>query len=91
MKYRLDVDKPLPPRGALAGPRKSSAQLSIIETLSDMPTQTSFLVPLKGRRPATVRGQIGGAVSQLRQTYPERKFATRHIHEEKGIRVWRVR
>jgi len=92
MKYKLDYDTPLPNRGAAASPpqRRSS---SVTQTLLAMPSDPncSFLVPLKGKKMEQVRGVVSGAMSHMRKTHPERRFATRYMFKEKGIRVWRIR
>lgn len=91
MKYKIDSNTLLPPSHRGSGIRTNN-QLSIIETLRDMPPSLthSFLVPLKKRTLKSVRSSINGAIASLRKQHPERKFATRYIREEKGVRVWRV-
>ena len=90
MKYKIDRFTPIPP--PTRQPRKST-RLSILETMRDMPVDAdaSFLVPLKGRDPQKVRGSITASGYAIRQQHPERKYVTRLIRKEKGIRVWRVR
>lgn len=92
MKYTINHDTPLPERGAKASWARKSSALSIVETLRAMPADrnSSFLVPLKGRKVAQVRGLISSAIYAVVKDHPERKFTTRLYDKEKGIRVWRV-
>ena len=92
MKFKIDYDTPLPNRGAASGFARKSHGPSVSETLLTMPLDPncSFLVPLKGKKMEKVRGLVSGAMSQMRRTHPERRFATRYIFKEKGIRVWRI-
>jgi hypothetical protein len=73
-----------------SSPRRKSRSLSILETLRVLPLNGSFLVPLKGKKPEQIRGHICGAIHSIRVSDPYIKFATRYIHPEKGIRIWRI-
>jgi hypothetical protein len=96
MKYKLDTNTPIPPPGA-ARPVK---RLSLVETMLDMPvdTNTSFLIPLNAsggvskatRKPGGVRAEVYAAAKQIREDYPQRRYVTRLVLKEKGVRVWRT-
>jgi hypothetical protein len=93
MKYKIEHGTPLTPRGH-TGTKRRSSTLSITETLVAMPIDpnSSFLVPLKDKKPDHVRGQICGAICALKKRpgYQHRKYATRYLFKQKGIRVWRL-
>ena len=92
MKYKVEMMIPLIPRGTGSDSPRRRDILSIRETLNDMPIGGSFLVPVKkNQKPEHVRGSISGAISPLRKTRPDLKFATRLVSKEHGIRVWRIR
>jgi hypothetical protein len=93
MKYKIDTTIPLPPIGVLSGHKRKPHGPSIEETLDALvypSTTTSFLVPLKSQKVESLRAKILYQTGQYRKKHPERKFATRYIHKEKGIRVWRI-
>ena len=93
MKYRIEHNTPLPPRGAGASRKHKTRKLSIAETIADMPPnyEASFLVPLKNQKPEKIRSKVFAAIQHIRTYSPERVYATRYMEKEKGIRVWRIR
>lgn len=87
MKYPIDKNTPVPPPGG------GKPKPSLTETLEDMPANKtqSFLVPVGKKKPETVRGSIMSTITTMRKRYPERKYTTRYLPEQKGIRVWRLK
>ena len=90
MKFKIDHNTPLPPPGTRPAKNKS-----LVETMMDMPVDinSSFLVPIGKRKAGGIRAEVYAAAKTVRALEggePVRKYTTRMVLKEKGVRVWRT-
>jgi len=87
MKFKIDHNTPLPPPGTRPAKNKS-----LVETMMDMPVDinSSFLVPIGKRKAGGIRAEVYAAAKTIRPLEGGRKYITRMVLKEKGVRVWRT-
>ena len=73
--YKIDKDIPIP-SGYIKFP------------FGEMEVGDSFFVPLGNREVSSIQASV---MASAAGRFPERKFLTRSLKDEKGVRVWRIK